>query len=75
MSSSNLHQLIKSLSAPEKGYVKKQATVHVIGEQNKYIRIFEAIEKQKEYDEKAILKKFKDDPILNNFSVAKNYLF
>ncbi|MDQ3048421.1 MAG: hypothetical protein M3R27_12800 [Bacteroidota bacterium] len=75
MSANNLHLLIKSLTAPEKGYIKKQATIHVIGEQNKYIRIFDAIDKQKEYDEKAILKKFKNDPILNNFSVAKNYLF
>ena len=75
MSSNNLHVLIRSLTSTEKGYVKKQSSVHVIGEQNKYIKIFEAIEKQKEYDEKEIIKKFADDPVLNNFSVAKNYLF
>jgi hypothetical protein len=75
MSSNNLYVLIKSLTSTEKGYVKKQSSVHVIGEQNKYIKLFEAIDKQKEYDEKELIKKFKDDPILNNFSVAKNYLF
>ncbi|OFY82414.1 MAG: hypothetical protein A3F72_20675 [Bacteroidetes bacterium RIFCSPLOWO2_12_FULL_35_15] len=75
MSVNNLHQLIKSLSPTEKGYIKKQAGVHVIGEQNKYIKIFDAIDKQEEYNEKEILQKFKNEPILNNFSVAKNYLF
>jgi hypothetical protein len=75
MTVNHLHQLIKSLSATEKGYIKKQSGVHVIGEQNKYIKLFDAIDKQKEYNEKDILKKFKDDPILNNFAVAKNYLF
>jgi hypothetical protein len=75
MSAHTLHQLIKSLSSTEKGYIKKQSSVHVIGEQNKYIKLFDAIDKQKEYNEKEIVKKFKDDPILNNFAVAKNYLF
>jgi len=75
MSANNLHQLIKSLSATEKGYIKKQSGVHVIGEQNKYIILFDAIDKQKEYNEKDIIKKFAGDPVLNNFAVAKNYLF
>lgn len=75
MTVNNLHQLIRSLSSTEKGYIKKQSGVHVIGEQNKYIKLFDAIDKQKEYNEKEIVKKFKDDPILNNFAVAKNYLF
>jgi hypothetical protein len=75
MTSKDLHTLIKSLTSSEKGYIKKHSVVHVIGDQNKYIKIFDAIDKQKEYDEKEIIKKFADDPILNNFSVAKNYLF
>src|ERR1700749_4471972 len=75
MSANNLYLLIKSLTSTEKGYIKKQAGVHVIGRQNKYIKIFEAIDRQKEYNEKEIVKKFKNDPILNNFAVAKNYLF
>ncbi|MGZ4048715.1 MAG: hypothetical protein ACXVPU_07725 [Bacteroidia bacterium] len=75
MTVNHLHQLIKSLSAPEKGYIKKQALLHVIGSQNKYIKIFDAIDKQKEYDEKEIIRKFTGEPTLNNFAVAKNYLF
>ncbi|MCX6296817.1 MAG: hypothetical protein NTX97_12300 [Bacteroidetes bacterium] len=75
MSANHLHLLIKSLSAPEKGYIKKQALLHVIGSENKYIKIFDAIDKQKVYDEKEIIRKFKGEPTNNNFAVAKNYLF
>lgn len=77
MSSPNngLFLLIKSLSAPEKGYIKKQAGIHAVGGQNKYIKIFDALDKQSVYNEKDILKKFKNDPILTNFAVTKNYLF
>lgn len=71
----SLFLLIKSLSATEKGYIKKQAGVHVVGEKNKYIKIFDAMDKQKDYDEKEIIKQFRGEPILNNFAVAKNYLF
>jgi len=71
----SLFYLIRSLTATEKGYIKKQAGVHVIGDQNKYIKIFDAIDKQKEYDEEALIRMFDGEPILNNFAVAKNYLF
>jgi hypothetical protein len=71
----SLFYLIHSLNSTEKGYIKKQASVHVVGDQNKYIKIFEAIDKQKEYDEEAILRMFEGEPILNNFGVAKIYLF
>lgn len=77
MSTTNnsLFLLIKSLSAPEKGYIKKQAGLHAVGGQNKYIKIFDAIDRQKEYSEKDLVRKFKGDPVLLNFSVTKNYLF
>ncbi len=75
MSSKDLHHLIKSLSSNEKGYIKKHSAVHVVGDQNKYIKIFDAIEKQKEYDEKEIIRQFENDTTLINFSVTKNYLF
>lgn len=74
MASKDLHHLIKSLSSHEKGYIKKHSAVHVIGDQNNYIKIFDAIDRQREYDEEALHKHFEDDPI-ENLSVAKNYLF
>ena len=49
--------------------------LHVIGGQNKYIKIFDAIDKQKVYDEKELIRKLKGPGSQNNFAVAKNYLF
>ena len=50
--SDNLFKLVKSLSKSEKGYFKKYANFHVRNEQNNYTKIFDAIDNQKEYDEK-----------------------
>lgn len=73
--SDHLFKLIKSLSKSEKGYFKKYANFHVRNEQNNYTRIFDAIDLQKEYDEKKILKKFSKERFVNQFAVAKNYLY
>jgi len=73
--SDTLFRLIKSLNKSEKGYFKKYANFHVRNEQNNYTKIFDAIDLQKEYDEKKILKKFKNERFINQFAVAKNYLY
>ena len=73
--SDNLFRLIKSLNKSEKGYFKKYANFHVRNEQNNYTKIFDAIDLQKEYDEKKLLKKFKTERFVNQFAVAKNYLY
>ncbi|MDF2435946.1 MAG: hypothetical protein K0Q95_322 [Bacteroidota bacterium] len=73
--SDHLFKLIKSLSKSEKGYFKKYANFHVRNEMNNYTRIFDAIDLQKEYDEKKILKKFSNERFINQFAVAKNYLY
>lgn len=73
--SNGLFKLIKSLNKSEKGYFKKYANFHVRNEQNNYTKIFDAIDLQKEYDEKKILKKFKNERFVNQFAVAKNYLY
>lgn len=73
--SDNLFKLIKSLNKSEKGYFKKYANFHVRNEQNNYTKIFDAIDIQKEYDEKRLLKKFKSERFVNQFAVAKNYLY
>ena len=46
--SNDLFQLIQSLSRTEKAYFKKYTSLHVIGERNNYVKLFNAIEKQKE---------------------------
>jgi len=75
VASENLYELIKSLSASEKGYFRKQASLLVRGDENNYMKLFQAIEIQPEYNEKELLKKFAKEKFTNNFSVAKNYLY
>ena len=56
--SDNLHALIKSLTQTEKRFFKLSASIHK-GERN-YMKLFEAIDKQREYDEVALRKIFKN---------------
>lgn len=74
-SSEHLFELIKSLNKSEKGYFKKFSSMHTMGEKNNYIKLFDAIEKQKQYNEKKLLQFFKEESFINNFSVAKAYLY
>lgn len=73
--SDHLHQLIQSLSKPEKRYFKVFTSRHVIGDQNNYQRLFDAIDKQDEYKEEAILKKFEGEAFVKRFSIAKSRLY
>ena len=71
----DLFDLIQSLSPNEKRYFKRFATQHVIGKQNNYLRLFEAIAKQKRYDEDALRKRFKGERFIEHLPSEKNYLF
>ncbi|MEP7146932.1 MAG: hypothetical protein ABI792_07970 [bacterium] len=72
----DLFQLIKSLDQSEKRYFKIFATMHVKGsDHNKYVKLFDAIEVQNDYDEEEIRKQFKKEKFLNQLHVAKNYLY
>ncbi len=73
--SDQLHKLIKSLSKPEKRYFKVFSSRHVIGDKNNYQVLFDAIDKQAEYDEAKILKKFKNEAFTKRFSIAKSRLY
>lgn len=72
--SEDLHKLIKSLSQSEKRFFKIHASRHVIGEQNNYVYLFDAISNQKNYDEKAIKEKFNGESFMDRFAAVKNYL-
>ena len=72
--SEELHKLIKSLSQSEKRFFKIYASRHVIGEQNNYVPLFDAIASQKQYDEEAIKEKFDGESFMNRFAAVKNYL-
>mgnify|MGYP000536613426 CR=1 FL=1 len=73
--SNDLFRLIKSLKQSEKRYFKIFSSTHVKGQQNNYVKLFEAVDKQDEYNEGAILKKFKGEKFIKQFSVTKNYLY
>ena len=73
--SEDLFRLIKSLTPNEKGYFKKFSKIHVREGKNNYMMLFEAIDKQIEYDEKAIINKFSKEQFVKQFPVAKNYLY
>ncbi|MCH8317958.1 MAG: hypothetical protein IIA88_05590 [Bacteroidetes bacterium] len=65
-----LYYLIKSLTKSEKGYFKKHTAKHA-----NYIKLFEAIDKQKQYDEAEIKRAFADELFVKQLTTAKNYLY
>ncbi|MCB0395135.1 MAG: hypothetical protein KDD36_00690 [Flavobacteriales bacterium] len=74
-SSDDLFQLIQSMSKSEKRYFKIFASKHVIGEKNAYVVLFDAIASRDTYDEKALVKKLRNEPFIKHLSVRKNYLY
>ncbi|MBI3511472.1 MAG: hypothetical protein HY064_12480 [Bacteroidetes bacterium] len=72
-SSTDLFDLVRALRKSEKRYFKLNARFHS-GEKS-YLKLFDAIEKQRQYDEPALLRKFSGERFTANFSVAKKYLF
>ena len=70
-----LFQLIKSLTKQEKRYFKLFAARHVIGKENKYVLLFDAMDKQEVYNESKIKKKFAGQVFIKQIHVTKNYLY
>ncbi len=73
--STHLFQLIKSLTKPEKRYFKLYSSRHTIGDKNNYQILFDAIDKQSEYNEDAIKAKFEKEAFIKKFSIAKSRLY
>jgi hypothetical protein len=73
--SEDLYRLIKSMTRSEKVYFRNYASRHVIGKKNGYLELFEAIDTQKNYDEKEISSGFAGEKFVSNLAVTKNYLF
>ncbi len=74
IASDELYKLVKSLSQSEKRFFKIYASRHVIGNGNDYVRLFDAIALQKNYNEETLREKFKGEPFLKRFAAVKNYL-
>jgi hypothetical protein len=66
------------MNKAEKGYFKKYASMHTIGEKNNYVKLFDVIEKQaersSEYNEAYVKKQF-DAKFNRQLPVVKNYLY
>ena len=58
--SEDVFHLIKSLTKPEKRYFKMYASTGNVKSNTIYVRLFDAIEQQKLYDEQKLLKKIPD---------------
>lgn len=71
--SNELFDLIKSLSKSEKRFFKLHSALQS-GEKN-YLRIFDAIDRQKVYDEDAIKKQFGKETFIKHFPSEKNHLY
>lgn len=71
--SNELFDLIKSLTKSEKRFFKLHSSLQS-GEKN-YLRIFDAIDRQKEYDEEAIKKQFAKETFVRHFPSEKNHLY
>jgi len=66
--SDELYRLIHALTTEEKGYFKKFATRHT-SKGNKYLQLFDAINKQKNFEEESLKKKYA------GYADMKVYLF
>ncbi|MBI4930073.1 MAG: hypothetical protein HY841_04860 [Bacteroidetes bacterium] len=73
--SEDLFDLIHSMNSHEKGYFRKYSSLHVRGEKNIYMQLFEAISKQQKYDEEKLKKRFHNELFIKQLPVAKNYLY
>ncbi|MBK9417211.1 MAG: hypothetical protein IPN62_07885 [Flavobacteriales bacterium] len=71
--STELHDLIRSLSKSEKRFFKLHSSLQS-GDKN-YLRIFDAIDKQKVYDEEALKKLFAKETFIKHLPSEKNHLY
>ncbi|MES2589709.1 MAG: hypothetical protein V4622_12075 [Bacteroidota bacterium] len=71
--STELFKLVKSLTKSEKRFFKMSSALQS-GDKN-YLKIFDVIEKQEEYDEEAIKKEFKKETFIKHLPSEKNHLY
>lgn len=70
----SLYRLVKSLSKSEKRYFSLFRSQDVVKGKKNYSALYEALEKEKDYDEQTFREKYKDEGFCKNFSYEKNYL-
>lgn len=70
-----LFDLVNSMTKSEKRYFKLMSSRHTIGDENNYVRIFDYIDKQVEYNESQLFSHFNGEVFLNRFSITKKRLY
>lgn len=68
-----LYKLIKSLTKSEKRFFKLSSALQS-GDKN-YVKIFDFIDAQKEYDEEALKEAFRNETFIRHLSSEKNHLY
>ena len=58
-----LFELVKGMTLSEKGYFKRNANIHTSSESKNYLKIYEVIEKSKDYDKNTLSNHFKGTTI------------
>ncbi len=71
--SNELFDLVKSLTKSEKRFFKLSSSLQS-GEKN-YLKIFDVIDKQNEYNENAIKDQFAGETFIKHFPSEKNHLY
>jgi len=71
----HVHRLIRSMTRAEKRYFKLFTGRHVLDGQSNHQMVFDAIATMDEYDEPALLARFKDEAFTNRFSITKRRLY
>lgn len=69
--SSEIFNLIKSMTKTEKRYFSKWADLHVIGQQNNYYTLFKVIDNQSVYDENIVKKEMEAYQVTTHFTALK----
>jgi tetratricopeptide (TPR) repeat protein len=70
-----LFSLVKSLNGMEKRYFKLAVSVHKASDSKNYMRLFNAISRQRVYDDAALRREFAGERIISRFDMSKNYLY
>lgn len=71
--STELFDLIKSLTKSEKRFFKLSSSLQT-GDKN-YLKIFDAVDRQSEYDEASIKHQFRNEIFIKHFPSEKNHLY
>lgn len=70
-----LFLLVKSLSKSEKRYFSIYTKMHIKGDDNDYMKLFKAFEKQDVLNENEIRKQLEGEKLIAHYAVTKSYLY